>query len=171
LFDLAEDLFMIEFLSIFFDLILDVDLFEYFLFILELVHLQNEVVYHIVVVGEEVVQFRHGLFILESVDPAKFDDYLVPLLQAYGPVIVVVLFVVLGLEFFHPFNHLLVFHVLIFDLIFEFLLEHLQFLIQVFIFVGDLVEMVYHLFFLLESVIDFDFAVIGNALIEFGQES
>jgi hypothetical protein len=57
LFDLAEDLFMIEFLSIFFDLILDVDLFEYFLFILELVHLQNEVVYHIVVVGEEVVQF------------------------------------------------------------------------------------------------------------------
>ena len=32
-------------------------LFKYFLFILELVHLQNEVVYHIVVIGEEIVQF------------------------------------------------------------------------------------------------------------------
>ncbi len=80
LLDLTENLFMVLFLLVFLYLIARVHFFQNFLFILEFVHLENQMVDHIIVVWEQIVQLTHGFFVLQSIDSAQLNHDFISLL-------------------------------------------------------------------------------------------
>lgn len=124
LLNLTENLLVVLFLLVLFDLIASVNLLKDLLFILELVHLQNQMVNHVVIVGKEVVELRHSLLVLKSVDSAQFDHDLVSLLKTDSFIVDVELLVVLLFEVLDSLDNLLIFELLVINLVFELFPQH-----------------------------------------------